>query len=132
MPIVVPEMVKCSHNLHEMSVFYDYWIKKTGTACITGFSHFGKQFDNVGVMSMAPAMRNPCHRLSQRTFITCSGDMLMCDQDFRANHVIGNIHEQNLSDLWQGKHYQQIRSSHKSEQYDITNLCQNCEEWMRP
>jgi hypothetical protein len=131
-PLIVCEMTKTRETMPEMEVFYDYWLEKTGCACLVGPSAYAGQWPDLAVMSMAPPKRFPCLRLFRRALVLADGRMTVCDQDFRGEHAIGSVAESSVAQLWQGEAMAAVRQSHRQATYEGMPLCAACDEWHRP
>jgi radical SAM protein with 4Fe4S-binding SPASM domain len=131
-PIVVPELTKARENVHELDDFHDGWLRKLGSVCITGASSYAGQWDDHRVMSMAPPKREACRRLKSRCMVLSDGRVTMCDQDFKGRHVIGDLREQSLEEIWNGPVMAELRDAHQKGQFDANPLCATCDEWHRP
>jgi radical SAM protein with 4Fe4S-binding SPASM domain len=131
-PILHPEFTKAKQNVHELDAFYDGWLRRCGTAQLTGVSHYAQQVPNHAVISMAPASRGPCRRLRTRCLILADGRVTLCDQDYRGAHVLGDLHDQSLAEIWTSDEAQAVRELHARGNWAQHSLCSACEEWHRP
>ena len=52
----------------------------------------------------------PCFYPFYKMFVDWNGDVLFCSNDWRREHVIGNLLEQTLEDVWFGKPMKKIRA----------------------
>lgn len=131
-PIILPEFTKSTLNLHELDDFYDGWSRKFGAVCLSGYSDFAAQMENLHVINMAPAVRTACRRIQSRCTILSDGTMAICDQDFKASHAVGSVSDQSLESLWQGTPMNDLRTAHRQSRWMNHPLCANCREWHRP
>ena len=51
----------------------------------------------------------PCHYPFYKMFVDWNGDVLFCSNDWGREHVVGNLIQQSLSELWFGKPMTKIR-----------------------
>ena len=51
----------------------------------------------------------PCHYPFYKMFVDCNGDVLFCSNDWGREHVIGNLMQQSLHDVWFSKPMTKIR-----------------------
>ncbi|MBN1436433.1 MAG: SPASM domain-containing protein [Sedimentisphaerales bacterium] len=128
---IVPHMVKMRATMAEMESFYDRWITICGAAVLTGFSDYAGQIADKAVMDMSPPNRWACERLSKRMTILADGTVCVCDQDFACKHVIGNVTQQSVEDIWRSKQWEQLRKEHASGVYSSCELCGKCRDWHR-
>ncbi len=131
-PLLVPDFVKATENVHEMDAFYDGWVGRNGAVSITGFAHYGGQCEDRSVIRMTPPTRFSCRRLNHRCVVLADGSVTACDQDLRGARAFGNLADSSLECLWQGKAAQRLRRAHLDGAFDELPLCTACEEWHRP
>lgn len=131
-PLVLPEMIKARETTGEMEAFYDHWLRTLGAAVITGYSHHAGQLPDRAVVGMAPPRRVACRRLATRTLVLADGSVVACDQDFKAKHVLGSLHEATLREIWTGSAYARLRDAHVGQRFNGWSLCTGCDEWHRP
>jgi radical SAM protein with 4Fe4S-binding SPASM domain len=131
-PIVVPEFCKAKENVQEMDAFFDGWIRRTGTVSIIGYSHRAGQLADRSVIDMRPPVRTPCRRIRSRCVVLANGDVTICEQDYRGQHVIGSLRTHSLEELWQSAEFERLRARHVAGGWDTVPLCAACSEWHRP
>lgn len=131
-PIVVPEMTKTRDNVCEQDEFFDGWIRRNGTAVISGPSHHAGQCEDRSVIRMAPSVRSPCRRIRERCLILADGRVVFCDQDLNGRHALGSLLESSLEELWQGGDFESLRQSHREGDCEKHTLCAKCDDWHRP
>lgn len=129
-PLLVPVFTKLGHNLAEMEVWYDQWLRTLGNAVIVGPSSYAGQIEDLRVADMSPPTRRACRQLSSKMTVLCDGSIVACDQDVMGKNVVGRIGEMSLADLWNGQ-LARIRSAHEQGKWDAHLLCAGCREWHR-
>jgi radical SAM protein with 4Fe4S-binding SPASM domain len=67
-----------------------------------------------------------CSDLWRRTFIWWDGTVNPCDVDYRSTLATGNIKEENLTEIWQGKKYQKLRHLHSNGARCSLKPCSGC------
>jgi sulfatase maturation enzyme AslB (radical SAM superfamily) len=130
-PAIVPVMTKARENVHELDAFFDGWIGEVGAASIVGHAHRSMQVEDHAVMSMAPATRAPCRRIHGRCVVLADGRVTACDQDFRGLYAMGSLEDSNLSAIWGGERFVQLRCGQGVQDYEVIPLCAKCDEWHR-
>jgi len=139
-PLVVPEMIKTYDTMELMDSFYDGWIARTGSAVIRGYSDYAGQMPNLAINSMAPPTRQTCRQIMRRMMVLADGRVPQCDQDYEGLYIAGDIRNESLLDIWQGKYFTSFRADHISQNIskNITQniakntLCRRCQQWHRP
>ena len=114
-----------------MEAFHLHWIKKTGTVVIDGYNSFCDQITDHAVMDMSPPNRRQCRRLDKTMVIYANGDVPICSQDYKGNHIAGNVTETTLSDIWHNNIFSNLRTAHINGQFSVNPLCSQCKEWHR-
>lgn len=65
--------------------------------------------------------------------IAWNGDVVTCCGDLDAVNVLGNVAQENLYDVWNGKGYQQFRRAMSGGEIEQWKLCGVCERiWAKP
>jgi spiro-SPASM protein len=127
-PLVVPEMIKTYDTMELMDSFYDGWLARTGSAVIRGYSDYAGQIPDLAVNSMAPPIRHTCRQIMRRMMVLADGRVPQCDQDYEGRCIAGDIRNESLLDIWQGKYFNSLRADQLSQNI----LCERCRQWHRP
>lgn len=61
-----------------------------------------------------------------RAWILWNGDMVLCCVDWERTKVFGNIHENSIKEIWNGKEYKEYRQRMKNRDLEGT-LCEHCQ-----
>jgi hypothetical protein len=131
-PLIVPSITRAADTLPEIEAFFDHWVRATGTAVVTGYSHFSGRMPADSLLPMAPPLREPCRRLRQRLTLLADGGACPCDQDIKAELIVGNWHQTGPQDLWSNPAVSRIRTAHDMRDLASLGPCRNCSEWFRP
>ena len=67
-----------------------------------------------------------CPYLWQRITVTASGDIPLCISDWDLDVTIGNLAENSIKDIWQGKIMNHYRNLHTSNRRLEIASCQKC------
>lgn len=68
----------------------------------------------------------PCSDLWRRMFVWFDGTVNPCDVDYRSTLAVGNANLENLSDLWKGEKYENLRAAHLARQRSAVSPCNRC------
>ena len=68
----------------------------------------------------------PCSDLWRRMFIWWDGKVNPCDSDYKSKLVVGNINDNNISELWKSDKYREYRRLHISNSRKNLHPCNNC------
>lgn len=74
----------------------------------------------------ATGVSQPCSDLWRRTFVWWDGRVNPCDVDYLSSLAVGNITETDLSVLWTGEEYQELRRKHLDGARSCLMPCRNC------
>lgn len=68
----------------------------------------------------------PCSDLWRRLFVWWDGRVNPCDVDYLSSLAVGNIQDNNLSELWRGEAYERLRRQHLDNERDGIMPCAKC------
>ena len=100
-------------------------------AVIAGYNDFAGQITDRAVMDMAPPERYACGRLQECMTIRADGGVSICQQDFKGEYEVGNVHKTSVSELWRSEAWEKLRQAHREGEYEEHALCARCREWHR-
>jgi hypothetical protein len=129
-PLISMIFTKMPHNLAEMELWYDYWLRRFGHAVIIGPSDFAKQIPDLAVADMSPQIRKPCARISSRMTILSDGKIVSCEQDVLAKQTMGILGETPIQEIWQ-HNFAALRQCHQKAEWNANAICGGCREWHR-
>jgi radical SAM protein with 4Fe4S-binding SPASM domain len=105
---------------------YDYENDPNGLIpTIDKYSRYKKKAD--GTFTPKNKMANRCWKLWHANVITWDGLVVPCCFDKDALHQLGNLKNQNMSEIWQNDNYKQFRSELLKSRRNI-DICSNCSE----
>lgn len=73
--------------------------------------------------------RISCTHIFNNMIVLTDGRVLPCCRD-EASFNLGNLAENTLEEIWNGKKYNSLRNAQLSGEYDKFPLCANCDTWM--
>ena len=91
------------------------------------------RFEQEGVLLPKKSFpRNSCPRLYCSITLQVDGNVVPCCRDPHGRHLVGNLLEQSLHDVWNGPKLREFRQAVMSHQGG-TDICQLCpgEGWSR-
>lgn len=74
----------------------------------------------------ALTQRTPCHAPSEMLIVTVTGDVLLCYEDAHRTHVLGNVMESRLEDIWNGPEASALRRRLVVGDRSVTAMCMAC------
>ena len=72
------------------------------------------------------ALQAPCYYPHYTFFMDYLGDVLLCPHDWGKKRVLGNLNNQNFSEIWFGKEYAFVRKKLSGGNRDF-NPCKDCD-----
>jgi radical SAM protein with 4Fe4S-binding SPASM domain len=79
-------------------------------------------------VDVTPLKRFLCRQLEAGVSVLWSGDVILCRQDFDGRYPLGNLKNQHLEEITNGR-LEEIWQAHKDEKCDKLPLCKDCKEW---
>ncbi len=81
--------------------------------------------DDDGIWQVKVRRRGGCFRIWGQVVVTSDGNVVPCCYDKIPEHVLGNISEQTLAEIWKSEKFDLIRKSLLSNKHTPV-ICQNC------
>ncbi len=78
---------------------------------------------------LPPEERIPCPFIFERLNIDSTGNVMVCGFDIAASTNIGNIHKENIKDIWLGEKFNYYRNMHLNRRGNEIDLCSSCPDW---
>ncbi len=102
--------------------FYDY---KHGNPLMPTQEKYSRYYYVNGEYIPKQKKTNSCQRMYMGCVMDVQGNIVPCCFDKGSEHILGNIKENSLKSIWQGKRAQAFRQQVNSNRNAIT-ICQNC------
>ena len=67
----------------------------------------------------------PCGHLWKFMNIASNGDVVICCLDYNHHHVMGNVKQAHVMDVWDSEKFNEMRNKHLKG--DLPEMCLNCE-----
>ncbi len=119
---------------HEFDAFLKRWTGVVDYAYVRQYGNWAGLVDNNGVSpahrQVIPAERYPCTWLWYSTKIEPNGDVSKCFVHVTGDaNPLGNIMEQDFTDIWQGPRMQALREAHLRNDIGGLEHCPSCIVW---
>jgi cyclic pyranopterin phosphate synthase len=75
---------------------------------------------------VAGAVRTPCHAPAEMLVVTVTGDVLLCYEDADREHVMGNLMESSLTDIWNSEEFSARRLALAAGDRSGDAMCRGC------
>lgn len=90
---------------------------------INHFNDFCKEIDDISYGKYIHLEKNNCVKADNSLTILWNGDVVRCFQDFDGKHVLGNIHERTIEQIWNENPYRNLNTNIFEK-----DLCKNCSD----
>lgn len=67
-----------------------------------------------------------CPQVYQRLVIGSDGNVLLCSNDEDGDHLLGNVCEQSVYQIWHGERLNEVRTFHSQGRFKEINVCRKC------
>jgi len=74
----------------------------------------------------ANSITEPCSDLWRRMFVWWDGKVNPCDVDYKSNLSVGNFQDTEISKIWLGKSYNDLRKTHLNKLRKNLSPCKSC------
>lgn len=146
-PYIILQFIVFQHNLHQIeevkvlakklsvdklemktAQIYDF---EKGSELIPDQNKYSRYRQNGQQhYSIKSDLMNKCWKMWHSCVMTWDGDIVPCCFDKDARYVMGNIHDQSFTDIWNGPKYHDFRSRLFSNRSEI-DICKNCTEGLK-
>lgn len=126
-PIIEVIFYRLSENINEEAEFVSYWRKIVDHVHPVG--DISKSFAGYKVENKTIPLRSKtCKLLWERMTIFWNGDVTMCAEDLDGDHVLGNLREKTIRDIWNGDKMLAIKNLHRDKLFKNISLCSRCDQ----
>jgi len=110
--------VNTKQNLDEMENFWGSLVDQVAFVDYV-------PWENVYISKLSK-VKTPCSDLWRRMFVWWDGKVNPCDVDYKSELSVGNIFDNNISELWKSKEYNSLRKKHLSKLRSKISPCNKC------
>lgn len=134
-PICEVKIIQFDMNKNEIAPFIGKWkTYKKVIVNVMWLSTWGGQLQNLKQYSenlspYAEETRQACSDLWFKMQIDWSGQVALCCWDWSGSRILGNILNESVKDIWQGKIISNIRNDQLNMRY--LGICSECNEWAK-
>lgn len=126
-PIIYVRIIKNEKTLHEIEEFQKKWSSYDVVIDIREEHNYAGKINSL--TNNPQKRRYPCYHLWFAPAISWDGDMSICCCDWDRIGIIGNVKENTISEIWQGKKLKRLREMHLSGNYEQIEICRDCNVW---
>ncbi len=122
---VFVQATRMVENENELDAFCKYWDEKGVSPIIEKYNDICGMLPNKKTVDLAPLQRFACRHLERDMFVDIDGNVRMCFQDLRRNHIQGSIVDDAIETLWQKNERLFVQQA----QGHYTDICRSCDEY---
>lgn len=127
-PQVFVQFVEMEANAHEKDAFVEFWNAQGAVVKIRPKVSWAGLIDAPNLV-LGNDERWPCYWAMQTMSITDTGKVVTCAVDLDARFIAGDITENSLKEIWNGK-LKELRNLHIESSYsELPTICKNCKDW---
>lgn len=128
-PIIEVILYRMPENEGHDEEYIKYWSKIVDH--VHPFGELSKSFSNKNTDkgNSVPLRTETCKHIWERMAIYWTGEVTICCEDLDGKHVVGNLGDRSIKDLWNCDKLNYVRKIHKEKKYDQFKMCANC-DWL--
>ncbi len=128
-PWVTLQMIKTADTVGQISHFKELWRPVADAIEIKEFLNWGGTIPAEEVRLPNLDSREPCLDLWTYLTINWDGYGSICCLDFDCKGIVGDVNQQSLKEIWDGKGISQYRLTHINHLWQQVPLCKDCNIW---
>ena len=120
-------MTRSNYNAHEISPFINFWNGKVDN--IDTHRCTGRNIDVPAYTSEEAAAHFKsiaCGVLFNFMCINTDGNVSMCCEDYTPKVILGNVNNESIETIWNGKRFNAIRKAHMEGRKSDLMVCKTC------
>ncbi len=128
-------MVVVDENREEVESYLEFWNSKVSdrdrVQALPAHS-WGNELFIESKESIEKMKPKPCIAPFNMFTIHYDGEVSMCGHDYKHNHVMGNLNNNTITEIWKGERFAEIREKHLTPgRRDEIEPCRGCQIWDR-
>ncbi|MBI3399385.1 MAG: radical SAM protein [Deltaproteobacteria bacterium] len=127
-PLVYVQFVEMEVNSIEVNNFIEFWKKEGAIAKIRPMVSWAGLV-HASNLTIPKENRWPCYWAMQTMSIADDGRVVMCAVDVDARFIAGDINQESIKSVWNGKLKDIRKLHHKGEFNKLPFPCRDCKDW---
>lgn len=127
-------MVELEENIQEREAWLNFWQEKVGRTdkvqLMPMHTWSGKITEEKSENILFYADK-PCIAVFSSFTVNYDGVVQLCDSDIEQQEVVGNVNDESIQSIWQGKRFEDLRDYHAYAKRNNIKICQGCDHWSR-
>ena len=70
--------------------------------------------------------RRACRKPFEDAAIGADGNLCLCCDDWHEHHIMGNVNEKTIREIWFSAQFKEARRCHKQGRFEAIDICANC------
>lgn len=125
-PRVRVSFVISKENQHEKNKFFDFWKDKVNLIALQQCYDYNVQTNHPPVAIKPSRKKYFCTQLWQLLTITYDGDIIICENDYAHEYVLGNLKTHSIYECWHSEEMKKFRKMHSENKWSDLEICRNC------
>ena len=133
LPIVRVSFIKMKGNIHDLKQFVELWqdkvdffsIQRYGNPFVPGERYYN-DFEELHLDKEIKEIGFKCPQPWVRVMVKYNGDINPCCGLLGPRLVVGNVHKDNIKDVWNSEMMKILREIHKEGRYRENEICLLC------
>ncbi len=131
-PVVRISFVRSSINEHEAGEWFDFWKDKADYITIQEFitpvlnNSKAHLIPKTSLRTKSAPNFDMCEQPFERAIIRGNGDVIPCCSPFAVNMPIGNVTQDSLRNIWNGKAVNELREMFREKRWREHPICSQC------
>jgi len=125
-PEIAIHMLKLGYPEGSYEKIRDFWNGLGVAVHIYKYENRAGNVEEYTAYSMSGAKKVPCERLMQQIYIMVNGDVVLCCADWKNEVILGNVNNQSIYEVWNGKKRMTYLKAHEKGEFLSLKLCNSC------
>jgi radical SAM protein with 4Fe4S-binding SPASM domain len=125
-PEIIFNMVGLPELMNQVQAYVDRWIPHSTQVMVSRYRPMGsRRFPG----HLVPDNRRPCPNPDYQMVVSWDGRVALCCEDIHCHVELGNLNNQNISQVFNGAAVNAVREAHLQHQWKDVPFCTACDTW---
>jgi len=125
-PEIAVHMLKIGLSDASLNEIKNYWNNLGVTVHLLKYENRAGNVVDYDITSSSKVHKIPCSRLMNQIYILFNGDVILCCADWKNEVILGNVKENTISEIWNGKKRMEYVQAHLAGRFNDLKLCDVC------
>lgn len=113
----------------EIKAFHALWADIADEVQVTGLHDWSGAIEHLRITDETSEHRFPCALLWYALAVNSNGEVSICNVDWNYSGIVGNVHDQDLHTIWNGRPLKALRQAHLQSRWGQAPVCGQCVVW---